>query len=100
MYMEFAELYPRGFTIYSKSGCHNCRKLKQLLTDKHIFFFEIQCDEYLIEERERFLSFIETKIGKPYDVFPIVFHDSKFIGGYNESVEHIEKLLISFDELF
>ena len=97
--MEFAEPYPNGFTIYSKSGCHNCSKLKKILTEKHIFFLEIQCDEYLIEDRNRFLSFIE-KIGRSYTTLPMIFYDGKFIGGYNEAVEHIEKILLSFEEHF
>ena len=36
------------FTIYSKSGCINCRNVKDLL-QKHNFTFNIiDCDEYLI----------------------------------------------------
>jgi glutaredoxin len=98
--MEFAEPHSIGFTIYSKSGCHNCSKIKKLLTEKHLFFLEIQCDEYLIEEREGFLSFIENKIGRSNTTFPMVFYDGKFIGGYNDAVGNIEKILLSFEELF
>ena len=38
--MEIQFEYPskNGFTIYSKSGCHNCSKIKKLLTEKHLFF--------------------------------------------------------------
>jgi glutaredoxin len=98
--MEFDEPLTIGFTIYSKSGCHNCNKIKNLLTEKHLFFNEVQCDEYLIEEKEDFLSFIENKIGRSYTTFPMVFYDGKFIGGFNEATEHIEKLLLSFEDLF
>jgi glutaredoxin len=98
--MEFLEPQPNSFTIYSKSGCHNCSKIKKILAEKHLFFIEVQCDEYLIEERDNFLSFIENKIGKSVTTFPMVFYDGKFIGGYNEAVEHIGKLLLSFEELF
>jgi glutaredoxin len=98
--MEFTEPYLNGFTIYSKSGCHNCTKIKTLLKEKKLFFNEIDCDEYLIEDKMLFLSFIENKAGKSHSTFPIVFYDGKFIGGYNDAVEHIEKLLLSFEELF
>jgi glutaredoxin len=98
--MEFAEIKQNGFTIFSKSGCHNCTKLKKILIEKQLLFIEIQCDEYLIEDRENFLSFIENKIGKPYTIFPMVFYDNKFIGGYNDATEYIEKHLLSFEELF
>jgi glutaredoxin len=97
--MEFTEPIPTGFTIYSKSGCHNCTKIKKILNEKNIFFIDINCDEYLIEERDNFLSFVENKIGKPYSTFPIVFYDEKFIGGFIEASEYTNKLL-SFTELF
>ena len=98
--MEFAEPQLNGFTIYSKSGCHNCSKIKKILTEKNLFFLEVQCDEYLIEERDNFLSFIENKIGKSYKAFPMVFYNGKFIGGFVEASEYINKLLLSFEELF
>jgi glutaredoxin len=98
--MEFVEPQLNGFTIYSKSGCHNCTKIKNLLKEKQLFFIEIDCDDYLIEDKGLFLSFIENKVGRPYSTFPIVFFDGKFVGGYNESVDYIGKILLSFQELF
>lgn len=98
--MEFTEPTLNGFTIYSKSGCHNCSKIKKLLKEKNLFFIEVDCDEYLIEEKDNFLSFIENKVGKPYKTFPIVFYDGKFIGGFTESEEYVNKILLSFEELF
>ncbi len=98
--MEFAKPYSTGFSIYSKSGCHNCTKFKKLLSEKHLFFLEIDCDDYLIEERDNFLSFIQTLIGKSCTSFPMIFYDGKFIGGFNEANEYLEKLLVSFEELF
>lgn len=102
--MEFTEPLQNGFTIYSKSGCHNCSKIKKMLTDKNIFFIEVNCDEYLIEEKVNFLFFIEKKIGSlysafPYSTFPIVFYDGKFIGGYIETSKYINELLL-FEEEF
>jgi glutaredoxin len=98
--MEFTEPQENGFTIYSKSGCHNCNKIKTVLKDKKLMFCLIDCDEYLIEERDLFLSFIEGKIGKPYKTFPIVFYNGTFIGGYNEVIELIDKLVLSFEDIF
>ncbi len=98
--MEFASPYPIGFTIYSKSGCHNCSKIKKLLNEKHLFFLEVQCDEYLIEEKEAFLSYIQTIVGKPCSIFPMIFYDGKYIGGFNEAAEQVDKILLSFEELF
>lgn len=98
--MVFVEPLLIGFTIYSKSGCHYCTKIKEILKEKNLFFIEVQCEEYLLEERENFLSFIEYKIGKSYTTFPMVFYDNKFLGGFNEASEYISKLIVSFDELF
>jgi len=96
--MEFKEPNDSGFTIYSKSGCPNCNKVKSLLKEKHLLFNVIDCDEYIIEEKENFLLFIKNMINKEYRVFPMVFTDGKFIGGYTETQEYIEKLFLSFEE--
>ena len=81
-----------GFTIYSKSGCDNCTKVKKLLLDKQSFFVDISCDEYLLEDKEGFLSFIRERANKEYKTFPMVFKDRKFIGGFNETQLHFDKL--------
>jgi hypothetical protein len=52
--MEFAEIKQNGFTIFSKSGCHNCTKLKKILIEKQLLFIEIQCDEYLIDDTKSY----------------------------------------------
>ena len=36
--MEIEEPLKTGFTVYSKSGCPNCTKVKKLLTEKRVFF--------------------------------------------------------------
>ncbi len=82
-----------GFTIYSKSGCSNCTKVKKLLLDKQSFFVDISCDEYLLEDKEEFLSFIKEKANKECRIFPMVFKDRKFIGGFAETQLHFDKLL-------
>lgn len=98
--MEFQQPFEKDFTIYSKSGCINCTSVKKLLKEKFFAFEEINCDEYLIEEKENFLSFIENTIGKSYKTFPMVFYNGKFIGGYAETIDLIDKLLLSFEEIF
>ena len=50
--MEIAEPNKIGFTIYSKSGCINCNKVKVLLKEKKVLFSVIDCDEYIIENKE------------------------------------------------
>ena len=91
--MDFFAPLESGFTIYSKSGCSYCTKVKKLLLDKQIFFVDISCDEYLIEDKESFLSFIKETANKDHKTFPIVFNDAKFIGGFTETQQYIDKLL-------
>ena len=48
------------FTIYSKSGCINCRKVKELLKGKNLDYEIVDCDDYLLENKEIFLLFIQN----------------------------------------
>jgi glutaredoxin len=95
--MEFEEPLQNGFTIYSKSGCFNCTKVKKLLTEKNNVFVVIDCDEYIIEDKEKFLLFINERANKEYKTFPMVFNNGVFVGGFNETQEYFNKLL-QFDE--
>lgn len=98
--MEFIEPSKIGFTIYSKSGCPNCLKIKMLLKEKNLVFLVVDCDEYILEEKETFLLFIQNLTKSKNEnrlLFPIVFNDKQFIGGYKETCEYIDKLLLSFE---
>jgi glutaredoxin len=90
--MDFFTPLDTGFTIYSKSGCTNCTKVKKLLLDNQSFFVDISCDEYLLEDKEGFLFFIKERANKEYKTFPMVFKDRKFIGGFVETQLHFDKL--------
>lgn len=89
--MDFEAPLKTGFTIYSKSGCPNCRKVKELLKDKNAAFSVIDCDEYLLFEKDDFLLFIENLAGKKYTTFPMVFHNEAFLGGFAETKDFVEK---------
>lgn len=88
------------FTIYSKSGCPNCTNVKKLIKSHNFFFIEINCDEYLLEDKEMFLKFIEIKAETSYRTFPMVFYNNKFIGGLTQTTEFINNLLLSFEDKF
>lgn len=96
--MNFEEPKISGFTIYSKSGCPNCNKVKTLLNEKNIIFFLVDCDEYIFDHKEKFLLFIKEIANKECKTFPMVFYDNTFVGGYNETQEYVDKLFLSFDE--
>jgi len=95
--MEIEEPFKTGFTVYSKSGCSNCTKVKKLLIEKKAFFVDIDCDDYIIEDKEKFLLFIKERANKEYKTFPMVFNDGNFVGGFTETQDYFNKLL-TFDE--
>ncbi len=95
--MEFPMPTKHQITVYSKSGCGNCSKVKNLIKNKHFIFNIIDCDEFLLENKEKFLTFMKEIIGKEYRMFPMVFDNEKFVGGYSETVSYIANLQ---DDLF
>jgi len=102
--MDYSDIEPlkNGVTVYSKSGCHYCIHVKNLLKDyknnhSDIEFNIINCDEYLIEDKINFLSFIENKANKECKIFPIVFINEKLIGGFTETKEYFEKTYLDFE---
>jgi len=98
--MEFILPEKNGFTVYSKSGCLNCSLVKKLIKEKHFLFQDVNCDEYLFENKEDFLFFIKSIAKVEYKMFPIVFYEGNFIGGLKETDEIIKKLLLTFEENF
>lgn len=98
--MEFTKPHKETITIYSKSGCNYCVKVKKLLDEKKYEFMVIDCDEFILENKEEFLLFIKETIGQEYNFFPMVFDNGVFIGGYNETVKYLENLELNFNEQF
>ena len=99
--MDFIKPLQEGFTIYSKSGCPNCMKIKNLLIKNKLQFTIINCDEYLLENKTEFLFFIREHSKVECKTFPIIFHNGIFISSFTEAEKLIEKLcLFSFDENF
>lgn len=91
--MSFLEPLVSGFTVYSKSGCINCNKVKALIKEKKWDFSEINCDEYILDDKNNFLLFIKNKANTEIKTFPIVFYDNKFMGGFAEVQDFFNKIL-------
>jgi glutaredoxin len=81
--MDYEAPSSKGFTVYTKSGCLNCPKVKSLLKEKELKI--VDCDEYLIEDRTDFLSYIRRIAKTDVKMFPMVFNDGVYIGGYEET---------------
>jgi glutaredoxin len=98
--MEIINPDSTSFTVYSKSGCPHCTTVKKFIKDKHFFLNEVNCDEYLLENKEEFLKFIEELAETSYKTFPMVFYKGKFVGGLTETIDLIDKILFLFDGNF
>ena len=88
---EYIQPQKTGYTLYSKSGCPNCTKVKHLLKSVEPANLIVDCDDYLIENKQDFLQFIESLAGKEWKTFPMIFHNGQFVGGYQETIVYYEK---------
>jgi glutaredoxin len=95
--MDYEKPALSGYTIYSKSGCILCNKVKDLLKVRGNEFVVVDCDEYLIEDRDGFVAFMKSYAIKETGGFPKVFHNGVFIGGFAETKKYMETNL-TFDE--
>lgn len=101
--VEFVRPRKSELTLYSKSGCPNCHKIKKYLNDNFLAFTVVDCDEYLIEHRTEFLQFINTLAKKEVNTFPMIFDYEHFVGGYKEAIEYAKTLqenILDFDMSF
>lgn len=79
------------YTIYSKSGCLYCTKAKDLLQNERVPPLYVNCDEFLLENKQEFLNLMKSLIGYEYKTFPMIFKNGIFIGGYAKTQEIYEQ---------
>lgn len=87
--MEVAKPSSTTFTIYSKTGCTYCVKVKDLLKEFEKDYIEVNCDEFL-DNKEEFLQTIQTYTKKPYKTFPMVFDKETFVGGFIDTIKYLD----------
>jgi glutaredoxin len=97
--MEIPTPQSNGFTIYSKSGCTYCVKVKNLLKENGEPFLVVDCDEFLLEDKPAFLQFMHLLVGKEYKTFPMVFLNGNFIGGFSETQQYYANAKLAEKEL-
>jgi hypothetical protein len=73
-----------GITIYGKSNCPSCLQLKIDFDEICHNSKYINCDEYLLSNKESFkqtlFEYMQRKYtGKELLSFPIIFRDSKYV---------------------
>jgi ribonucleoside-diphosphate reductase alpha chain len=85
-YKDGFELPGDGYTIYTKSNCDACLKVKKMLPDARF----VNCDTYL-EDADEFFDFLESLTDKAPSKFPMIFMNREYIGGYKELSMDIEE---------
>lgn len=88
--MNLPEPVPHTITVYTKSNCSNCDKLKAYLIKNSFIYQTIDCDPYLEDEEMKncFLTQMHYYSGKKIKSFPMVFYDCRYIGGYYDLLEY------------
>jgi glutaredoxin len=82
-----------GYTVYSKRECVWCERVKELLARETSSLVEtIACDDALAANRLEFIRIMKERTGLETIKFPLVFHNGEFIGGYNDTKQHLELL--------
>jgi glutaredoxin len=61
-----------SYTIYSKSGCLYCTKAKGLLQNERIPTLIVDCDKFLLGNKEEFFDQMKSLIGYEYKTFPMI----------------------------
>jgi glutaredoxin len=90
--MEIPQPLVSGFTVYSKSDCSYCDKVKKLLEEGKTEVKLVNCDEFLLADKPAFLKEIETLAKKEHKTFPMVFLNGQFLGGFTETLKVVMKM--------
>jgi glutaredoxin len=77
-------------TVYTKSNCKWCDKVKEVLNKNSIPCRIINCDLYLKNKKAEFLNFIAVIAKREYKTFPMVFNGLEFIGGHDDTILFIQ----------
>ena len=75
-----------GYTIFTKSNCTYCTKVKELLQTVQDVHF-INCDDI---PKEDLIKFLESKTTQTIRTYPMVFLNGKYIGGYQDTKTFFE----------
>ncbi len=91
VYMNIPRPGGDSYTIYSKSGCLYCTKARVLLQNERVPPLFVNCDKFLLENKEEFFTLMKCLIGYEYKTLPMIFKNGRFIGGYNKTKDFYEQ---------
>jgi glutaredoxin len=81
MIMDNIENNDGVFVIFTKTGCNNCKTLKKVLELNNYMTLMVNCDDYLIDDRDGFIEVMKNQIQSDVEriFFPIVFYDGVYL---------------------
>jgi len=62
-----------------------------LLQNERVPPLFVNCDNFLLENKEEFLTLMKSLIGYEYKTFPMIFKNGIFIGGYAKTQDFYEQ---------
>ena len=85
----------KGWTVYTRSCCKYCIKVRKLLDIFDLPYNIVDCDNCLIipELHDEFQEFLLNLCGRVPKHFPLVFKDNVYIGGYKETLHYLKNNL-------
>lgn len=97
-------------TLYTKNNCRYCIAAKNLLIKNNIKHEIINCDNFLLENRDKLVDFLTKTAKIEIKTFPVIFYNKNYIGGYTELKEKHDKTpevfihssvdVLDFDSIF
>jgi glutaredoxin len=81
------------FIIHTKAKCVYCVRVKAALSQHGHEYKEIDHTENLLNHREKVIRELKHITGRDKITFPLVFHDEKFIGGCDDTIQYLYGLL-------
>ena len=100
--MQFEKPGKDGYTIYTKTNCPYCSKVKELLKSEIPEPTIIHCDSYLEDSdlKEVFLTWMQSINGSVnHRTFPMVFYQEKFIGGFTDTEKFYAKQNVFLEDV-
>ena len=88
--MNLPEIPLEGITVFTKSKCLYCEKLKGYLFNKSIEYKQICCDEYYENEKSKkqLRDDLTNLTGKTNNTYPMVFLNGIYLGGYYNVLDY------------
>ena len=89
------------FVVFSKPGCPNCTRAKDMIRANGYKFVVHDCAEWLLNDRDGLFARLRTLAnnaesfsdGKLY--FPIIFHENTFVGSFAQLQNFVHILQVN-----